>query len=207
MISNTNGMALYVLARNHGHEWVNHTSLQELQDVGWSMASLSANDGVERLDQERREAGVSLPGGIGADVCHTTGSGRLSWFCYHGENGRIAMSVARPGVGLWGSKSVVIRLDAKAFNHPAFLDLTWELDDVEIMPDLVHIRHIRAITVALFDKADEAEVEWFLTFVKNPEFCAKIRKELAEEAATAELAAGVPIQRPSSVVRALAIVD
>lgn len=209
MISNTNGMALFTLAKHHGHEWTNHTSLQEIQDIGWSMASMAADDGVERLEQQRREAGVSLPGGLHSDICHTTGSGRLGWFCYHGEGGRIAMSVNRPGVGLYGSKSVVLRLDARAFNHPAGLELLWELDDVELMAELVHLRHIRAITLALFDKADEAEVQWFLGFIKNPDFCAKIQKELAEEVAAAELAAGVPIQRPSSfgTVRAPAIVD
>ena len=210
MISNTNGMALYVLARNHGHEWTNWTSLQQIQDVGWDMATIAADDGVERLEQQRREEGVSLPSGLHSDIAHTTGSGRLSWFCYHGESGRIAMSIARPGVGLWGSKSVVIRLNAKAFNHPAGLDLTWELDDVEIVDNLVHLRHIRAITMAIFNKADEAEVEWFLGFIKNPAFAAKIRKELAEEVAAAKLAAGVPAQRPSSsfgTVRAPAIVD
>ena len=208
MISNTNGMALYTLARNHGHEWTNHTSLQQLQDVGWGMASMAANDGVERLMEERKRDNISLPGGIGADICHTTASGRLSWFCYQGEGGRISMEVARPGVGLTGSKSVVLRLDAKAFNHPADLNLVWELDDIEMMDNLVHLRHIRAITIALFDKTGEGWVEWFLGFVKNPAFCAKIRKELAEEVTAAELAAGVPIQRPTSgTVRAPAIVD
>jgi hypothetical protein len=202
-------MGLYTLARNHGHEWVNWTSLQQIQDLGWSMASMSANDGVERLMEERRRENISLPGGINADVCHTTGSGRLSWFCYQGESGKISMSVARPGVGLWGSKSVVIRLNAICFNHPADLNLVWELDDIELMEDLVHLRHIRAITIAIFDKADKAEIEWFLGFVKNPAFSAKIRQELAEEAAAAELAAGMPAQRPKSfgVVRAPAIVD
>jgi len=209
MVSNTNGMALYVLARNHGHEWTNHTSLKQIQDVGWSMASMAADDGVERLEQQRRSEGVSLPGGLHSDIAHTTGSGRLSWFCYQGENGLINMAVARPGVGLWGSKSVVMRLYARVFNHPADLNLVWELEDIEIMAELVHLRHIRAVTVALFDKADEAEVEWFLKFVENPDFCAKIRKELAEEVAAAELAAGVPAQRPSSfgIVRGPAIVD
>lgn len=208
MISNTNGMALYTLARNHGHEWVNHTSLQQIQDIGWGMASMAANDGVERLMEERKRNNSSLPGGISADIAHTTGSGRLSWFCYQGESGRISMSVNRPGVGLTGSTSVVLRLEAICFNHPAGLELTWELDDVELMPDLVHLRHIRAITVALFDKADEAEVEWVLGFIKNLDFCNKIRAELAEEVAAAELAAGVPAQRPTSgTVRAPAIVD
>jgi hypothetical protein len=208
MISTTNGMALYVLARNHGHEWTNWTSLQQLQDVGWAMASMAANDGVERMMEERRRENISLPGGIGADICHTTGSGRLTWFCYQGESGHISMSVSRPGVGLYGSKSVVIRLNAKAFNHPADLEIVWELDDIELVEDLVHLRHLRAITIALFNKADEAEINWFLKFIKNPEFATKIRKELAEEMAAAELAAGVPAQRPTSgTVRAPAIVD
>jgi hypothetical protein len=201
-------MALYVLARNHGHEWTNWTSLQQLQDVGWAMASMAANDGVERMMEERRRENISLPGGIGADICHTTGSGRLTWFCYQGESGHISMSVSRPGVGLYGSKSVVIRLNAKAFNHPADLEIVWELDDIELVEDLVHLRHLRAITIALFNKADEAEINWFLKFIKNPEFATKIRKELAEEMAAAELAAGVPAQRPTSgTVRAPAIVD
>jgi len=202
-------MGLYTLARNHGHEWVNHTSLQQIQDVGWGMASLVANDGVDRLMAERKADNINLPGGISADIAHTTGSGRLSWFCYQGENGLINMSVSRPGVGLSGSKSVVMRLYARVFNHPADLNLVWELEDIEMAEDLVHLRHIRAVTVALFDKADEAEVEWFLGFIKNPEFATKIRKELAEEMAAAELAAGVPAQRPKSsgVVRAPAIVD
>ena len=209
MISNTNGMALFTLAKHHGHEWVNHTSLQQLQDVGWAMASMAANDGIERLMEERKRDNISLPGGIGADICHTTGSGRLSWFCYQGEGARISMEVARPGVGLCGSKSIVMRLDAKAFNHPADLHLVWELEDIEMVGELVHLRHIRAITVALFNKADEAEVEWFLKFVKNPAFAARIRKELTDETEAAELAAGVPNQRPSSfgTVRAPAIVD
>lgn len=209
MISNTNGMGLYTLARNHGHEWTNHTSLQQIQDVGWGMASMAADDGVERLEQQRRSEGVSLPGGLHSDICHTTGSGRLSWFCYQGEGARISMSVSRPGVGLWGSKSIVMRLDAKVFNHPAGLELVWELEDIEMVEDLVHLRHLRAITIAIFDKADEAEIEWFLGFIKNPEFATKIRKELAEEVAAAELAAGVPAQRPKSfgTVRAPAIVD
>ncbi len=208
MISNTNGMALFVLARNHGHEWTNHTSLQQLQDVGWAMASMAANDGVERLMAERQKENLSLPGGISADIAHTTGSGRLSWFCYQGESGRISMSVNRPGVGLTGSTSVVLRLEAICFNHPAGLELIWELDDIELMEDLVHLRHIRAITVALFNKADEAEVEWFLGFIKNPAFCSKIRKELTDETEAAELAAGMPAQRPTSgTVRAPAIVD
>ena len=209
MISNTNGMALFTLAKHHGHEWVNHTSLQEIQDVGWGMASITANNGVERLMEERRRDNISLPGGITADIGHTTGSGRLSWFCYHGESGRISMSVSRPGVGLTGSTSVVMRLEAICFNHPAGLELVWELDDVELYEEQVHLRHVRSITVALFDKAEEAEIEWFLKFVKNPEFCVKIRKELAEEMAAAELASGVPAQRPTSfgVVRAPAIVD
>lgn len=209
MISNTNGMALFVLAKHHGHEWVNHTSLQEIQDVGWGMASMAANDGVERLMEERKRDNISLPGGIGADICHTTQSGRLSWFCYHGESGRISMSVNRPGVGLTGSTSVVLRLNVIAFNHPADLNLVWELDDIEMMDNLVHLRHLRAVTLALFDKADEAKVEWVLGFIKNPDFCSKIRKELAEEVAAAELAAGVPAQRPKSfgTVRAPAIVD
>jgi hypothetical protein len=84
----------------------------------------------------------------------------------------------------------------------------WELDDIELVEDLVHLRHLRAITIALFNKADEAEINWFLKFIKNPEFATKIRKELAEEMAAAELAAGVPAQRPTSgTVRAPAIVD
>ena len=209
MISNTNGMALYVLAKNHGHEWVNHTSLQQIQDIGWSMASMAADDGVERLEQQRRSEGICLPGGLHSDIAHTTGSGRLSWFCYQGEGARISMAVARPGVGLWGSKSVVIRLDARVFNHPADLNLVWELEDIEIMAELVHLRHVRAITLAIFDKADKAEIEWFLGFAKNPEFATKIRAELAEEVAAAELAAGVPTQRPKSfgTVRAPTIVD
>lgn len=208
MISNTNGMALFTLAKHHGHEWTNHTSLQQLQDVGWAMASRAANDGVERLMAERQRENLSLPGGISADIAHTTGSGRLSWFCYQGESGRISMSVNRPGVGLTGSTSVVLRLDAKVFNHPANLDLVWELENVEMVKDLVYLRHIRAVTVAIFNKADEIEVEWFLKFVEDPAFCLKIRNELAEEMAAAELAAGVPAQRPTSgTVRAPAIVD
>jgi hypothetical protein len=207
MISNTNGMALFTLAKHHGHEWTNWTSLQELQDVGWSLASMAANEGVERMMEERRRENISLPGGISADIGHTTGSGRLSWFCYQGENARISMEVARPGVGLTGSKSVVLRLDIKVFNHPADLELVWELDDIEMVEDLVYLRHLRAVTIAIFDKADEAEIEWFLGFIKNPEFATKIRKELAEEMEVAELAAGVPIQRPTGTVRAPAIVD
>lgn len=209
MISNTNGMGLFVLAKNHGHEWTNHTSLKQIQDVGWSMASMAADDGVERLEQQRRSEGVSLPGGLHSDIGHTTGSGRLSWLARHGEGGTIQMSVARPGVGLCGSTSVVLRLEAKAFNHPADLNLVWELEDIELMADLVHLRHIRAVTLAIFDKANEGHIEWFLGFVKNPAFAAKIRKELAEEVEAAELAAGVPSQRPKSsgVVRAPAIVD
>jgi hypothetical protein len=102
-----------------------------------------------------------------------------------------------------------MRLYARVFNHPADLNLVWELEDIELMEDLVHLRHVRSITIALFDKADEAEIEWFLGFVKNPAFAAKIRAELAEEMAAAELAAGVPAQRPKScgVVRAPLIVD
>jgi len=208
MISNTNGMALYVLARHHGHEWTNHVSLETIQNVGWSMGSIIANDGVDRLMAERKADNISLPGGIGADIAHTTQSGRLSWIARHGELGTISMSVSRPGVGLYGSTSVVLRLEAKAFNHPAGIDLLWELDDIEIMAELVHLRHVRAITIALFGKADETEIVWFLGFVKNLDFYAKIRAELAEEMAAAELAAGVPAQRPKSgIVRAPAIVD
>jgi hypothetical protein len=209
MISNTNGMGLFILARNHGHEWTNHTNISQIKDEGWEVASKEANQGVENLQKERRENNVFLPGGITADIGHTTGSGRLSWLARHGESGTINLEVARPGLGLTGSTSVVLRLEAKAFNHPAGLDLVWELDDIEIVTELVHLRHVRAITLALFDKADEAEVEWFLKFVKNPAFAAKIRKELAEEVAAAELAAGVPAQRPTSfgTVRGPAIVD
>ena len=210
MISNTNGMALFVMARNHGHEWTNHVSLETIQNVGWEKASKEANAGVARLIKERRDNNTYLPGGVSADIAHTTGSGRLSWLARHGEDNTIQMSIARPGVGLWGSTSVVMRLEAKAFNHPADLNLVWELEDIELVEDLVHLRHVRAVTVAIFNKADEAEVEWFLGFVKNPAFAAKIRAELAEEMAAAELAAGVPAQRPSTfvgVVRGPAIVD
>lgn len=207
MISNTNGMALFSMAKNLGHEWTNFTSLESIRDVGWDIAAKEANAGVKRLMEERRRDNVSLPGGLSAEIGHTTGSGRLSWQARHGELGTIQMSVSRPGVGLYGSTSIVMQLEAKVFNHSAGLDLIWELDDVELMAELVHLRHVRAITLAIFGKADETEIVWFLGFVKNLDFYAKIRAELAEEMA-AELAAGVPAQRPTSgTVRAPAIVD
>jgi len=179
MISNTVGAGLFLLAKNHGHEWAAHTSERRIEEVGWEAASKEANASMDVAEAEAGEN--SLPAGLRPATRHVTGSGRLSWAVrMYG----IRVEVNRPGAGLRGSNRIVGRFTA-------VYDCGWVLEDVEIDWPQCHLRHIQAVATAFLSGDSPEEVEMMLDEIgrRLPEdgpfaaFAARINGEAAAYAA------------------------
>ena len=150
IITNLQGVALWTLAHNLGHEWAGSCADRDaIEADGWDAVTSRVTAEME-ADEDARS---SLPAGIWPARAHTTGSGRISWYTRYGLN-TLLIEVNRPAPGLSGSNSVVMRLSAQI--DP--VDGEWLLTDCESVPSMIELRHLQALAYALYNSADE----WYL---------------------------------------------
>ena len=151
-VTNVQAAALWTLAHHLGHEWAGHTTADEMLADGWDAVSQLVTAAMEAEHESYSDARSSLPAGIWPSRAHTTGSGRLSWFCRSYGNA-VVIEVNRPAPGLRGSNSVILRLSAQLDD-----DGEWILADCESVPEMIELRHLQALAYALYNSADE----WYL---------------------------------------------
>lgn len=138
-------VALYRLARAHGHEWTHYVTEDD--------CSLNWEEAIARADRELLHDNPSFPAPTAPSLFHTTATGRLHWQFQHRQG--ITLTVNRPGL-IPGSNREVVRVD-----------LTFREDEcrccyrVDATPkDGVQLRHLvtaeRAVRAVLWmDSPDE----------------------------------------------------
>jgi hypothetical protein len=178
-ITNMQGVALWTLANNLGHEWAGSRQDRDaIEADGWDAVCERVNAEMEAAHDEYSDARSSLPAGLWPAVAHTTGSGRLSWYCRSYGEGRslrsvVQIDVCRPAPGLSGGTSVVLRLTAQLTEDGA-----WILADFESFPSMIELRHIQALSYALYASEDECYVNHILDHIGDAGLNARLRPEI-----------------------------
>ena len=148
-VTNVQGAALWTLAHHLGHEWAGGESDRDsILSDGWDAVAERVNEAMETEHAEQSDARSSLPAGLWPDDRHTTVTGRLSWYC-RSSGDAVVIEVNRPAPGLTGSNSVILRLSA------LYTPDGWLLSDCESVPSMIELRHIQALSMALYNSADE----------------------------------------------------
>ena len=185
IITNMQGVALWQLANNLGHEWAGSREDRDaIEAEGWDAVTTSVNAEMETSHEDMSESQHSMPGGLWPATAHTTGSGRLSWFCrthYGARSGDhrhvVQLEVNRPAPGLRGGNSVVLRLSAQLTEDGA-----WILADFESAPEMIELRHIQSLSYALYASEDECYVNHIVEHIGD----AALRDRLSPEIAVAQ---------------------
>ena len=180
MITGIQGAGLWTLANHLGHEWAgDEADRDDIWSSGWDAVSGWINAQMEASRKEQSDARSSLPAGIWPDTSHTTGSGRLSWYCRSYGNA-VVIEVNRPAAtGLRGSNIVVLRLSAEYLAEGG-----WMLTDCESVPELIELRHIQAMAEALFGRynsVDEQYLSLILLEIGDYAMSCRIRQEIEVE--------------------------
>lgn len=167
-ITNMQGVALWQLANNLGHEWADSREDRDaIESDGWDAATARVTARMEAEHAEYSDARSSLPAGLWPATAHTTGSGRISWFCRSYGEGRtlrpvVQLQVNRPAPGLRRSNSVVLRLSAQMDDAGC-----WILADFESAPDMIELRHLQSLSFALYASEDECYVRHILEQLRD----------------------------------------
>ena len=178
-VTNVQGAALWTLAHHLGHEWAGgEADRDRILSDGWDAVAERVNAAMEAEHAEYSDARSSIPYGIWPARAHTTGSGRLSWYTRDGLD-TLIIEVNRPAPGLSGSNSVVLRLSAK------YTPDGWLLSDCESVPDMIELRHIQALALALYNSADEFYLGEIILQIDDAAFVDRISPEI--DVAQAEL--------------------
>jgi hypothetical protein len=178
-ITNMQGVALWTLANNLGHEWAGSRQDRDaIEADGWDAATARVTAGMEASHDEMSESQHSMPAGLWPAVAHTTGSGRLSWYCRSYGEGRslrsvVQIDVCRPAPGLRGGSSVVLRLTAQLTEDGA-----WILADFESVPELIELRHIQALSYALYASEDECYVRHIVDHIGDAALAERLEPEI-----------------------------
>ena len=174
-VTNMQGAALWTLAHHLGHEWAGGESDRDsiLAD-GWDAVSERVNAEMEASHAEQSEARSSLPAGLWPATGHTTGSGRLSWYCRSYGNA-VVIEVNRPAPGLRGSNSVVLRLSAE------YTPDGWILADFESVPSMIELRHIQALAECLYENPEDFDYHCccILDQIADADLTARLRPEIS----------------------------
>jgi hypothetical protein len=179
IITNMQGVALWQLANNLGHEWAGSRQDRDaIESGGWDAVTTRVTAEMEASHDEYSDARSSLPVGLWPAVAHTTGSGRLSWYCRSFGEGRtlrsvVQLEVNRPAPGLHGGNSVVLRLSAQLTEDGA-----WILADFESAPEMIELRHIQALALALYDSEDECYVREIVMQIDDAKLHDRLEPEI-----------------------------
>ena len=182
-VTNAQGVALWTLANNLGHEWAGSRQDRDaIESGGWDAVTARVTAEMEASHDEYSDARSSLPAGLWPATAHTTGSGRISWFCRSYGEGRtlrsvVQIDVCRPAPGLRGGTSVVLRLTAQLTEDGA-----WILADCESFPSMIELRHIQALSYALYASEDECYILHILDHIGD----AALRDRLEPEIVVAQ---------------------
>ena len=180
-VTNVQGAALWTLAHHLGHEWAGgEADRDRILSDGWDAVAERVNAEMETAHESYSDARSSIPYGIWPARAHTTGSGRLSWYTRDGLD-TLIIEVNRPAPGLSGSNSVVLRLSA------LYTTDGWILADCESVPELIELRHIQALSEALYNSADEFYLGEIILQIDDAAFVDRISPEI--DVAQAELLA------------------
>ena len=200
-ITNETGCALWVVASNHYHDWSKMTDIPTIRRDGWEVMSKDVTEALDAYEAERI-GGHGLPAGLYPDTSHTTGTGRLKWWVDHipgrtpaPKTQGIRLEVNRPAPGLYGSSSAVLRLTAQLWLHEEGAGYAWGIAQVELVRGMVALRHLQAVSTALFGECQPADIRSLLTEIDGLDgpFTARIEAEMAAEAAAmAKANAGQP---------------
>ena len=182
IITNMQGVALWQLANNLGHEWAGSRQDRDaIESGGWDAVTTRVNAEMEAEHADMSESQHSMPAGLWPSTSHTTGSGRLSWFCrthyaYPDSNSRrvIQLEVTRPAPGLRGGNSVVLRLSAQLNVEGA-----WILADFESAPEMIELRHIQSLSYALYESEDECYLRHILDKIGDAALAERLEPEIA----------------------------
>ena len=173
-VTNLQAAAICTLSQNLGHEWAGYTTAEEMLTDGWDAVSARVNAEMEITRAEYSDARSSLPAGLWPAAAHTTGSGRISWFC-RSYGDAIQIEVNRPAPGLRGSNSVVLRLTAQLTEDG------WILADFEFVPSMIELRHIQALTECLYE--NPADFDYFcfsiIDHIGDAGLTARLRPEIS----------------------------
>lgn len=170
-VSNAQGAALWTLAHNLGHEWAGYTTAEEMLSDGWDAVAARVNAEMGASYEEYSDARSSLPAGLWPATGHTTGSGRLSWYC-RSYGDAVVIEVNRPAPGLSGSNSVVLRLSAQLTPDG------WILAGCESIPSMIELRHIQAISYSLYESEDACYVHHILGIVDDQDLAERLEPEI-----------------------------
>jgi len=173
-VTNVQGAALWTLAHHLGHEWAGGEADRDsiLRD-GWDAVTERVTAEMEASHEEQSDARSSLPAGLWPVAGHTTGTGRLSWYC-RSSGDAVVIEVNRPAPGLRGSNSVILRLSA------LYTPDGWLLSDCESVPSMIELRHIQALSAALYNSADESYLGDIILQIDDANFVDRISPEIDE---------------------------
>ena len=182
IITNMQGVARWTLANNLGHEWAGSRQDRDaIESGGWDAATARVTSEMETSHDEMSESQRSMPAGLWPSTSHTTGSGRLSWFCrthYGARSGDhrhvIQLEVNRPAPGLHGGNSVVLRLSAQLNVEGA-----WILADFESFPSMIELRHLQALSYALYASEDELYVNHIVEHIGDAALAERLELKFA----------------------------
>lgn len=179
-ITNMQGVALWQLAHNLGHEWAGDRDDRDaIKAYGWEYATAAITARMQAENDEFSDARNSLPAGLRPATAHTTGTGRLSWFCRtHDDRRVVQLEVNRPAPGLRGSNSVVLRLSAQ--QDPANLG-AWILADCECVPSMIELRHIQSLSAALYVRADALNLFYIVEHIGDATLRDRLEPEIQEQ--------------------------
>ena len=191
-ITNETGVSLWILASNHYHDWSKMTDIPTILANGWDVMSKDVTESLDAYDAERVASGsAGMPPGLYPATSHTTGTGRLSWSVGYipgrtpaPETQGLRLEVTRPAPGLPGSASAVLRLAAQLQLYEGD-DYAWGIAQVELVHDMVALRHLQAVATALFGACQTAEIRSLLVEIDGLDgpFSTRIEAEMVAEAA------------------------
>ena len=178
-VTNMQAAALWTLAHHLGHEWAGYTTAEEMLADGWAAVTARVTAAMETSHAEMSESQHSMPEGLWPATSHVTGSGRLSWFCRSYGEGRtlrdvIQISVRRPSPGLHGGNSVVLRLSAQLDDEGG-----WILTKFESVPSMIELRHLQALSYALYESEDECYVNHIVDKIASSALAERLEPEIA----------------------------
>lgn len=174
-VTNMQGAALWTLAHHLGHEWAGGEADRDsiIRD-GWDAVTERVTAEMDESHDEQSNARSSLPAGLWPATGHTTGSGRLSWYC-RSYGDAVVIEVNRPAPGLMGSNSVVLRLTAE------YTPDGWILADFESVPSMIELRHIQALAECLYE--NPGDFDWhcccILDQIADADLTARLRPEIS----------------------------
>lgn len=175
------GVALWQLANNLGHEWAGSRDDRDaIEADGWDAVTERVTARMEAEHAAYSDARCSLPAGLWPATAHTTGSGRLSWYCrthyaYPAQRSRhvVQIEVNRPAPGLSGSNSVVLRLSAQLNAEGA-----WIMADFESVPDMIELRHIQALSYTMYASEDECYLRHIVDHIASDALRDRLEPEI-----------------------------